>query len=46
MVFTSTDFDMNQAELVEVAECPRPTECTNKQIKLKSKNMKIQLKHS
>ena len=42
MVFTSTDFDMNQAELVKVADCQRPTECTNKQIKLTSKN---NLKH-
>ena len=37
VVFTSTDFDMNQAELVKIANCERPTECSNNQIKLESK---------
>ena len=41
MVFTSTDFDMHQAEVVKIADCQHPTECTNKQIKLDSKHMFI-----
>ena len=41
VVFTSTDFDMHQAEVVKIADCQRPTECTNKQIKLDSKKMFI-----
>ena len=43
MVFTSTDFDMHQAEVVEIADCQRPTECSNKQIKIESRNMFIYL---